>query len=172
MTFGDLINFYCEDIEEKYGIPYYTTYDFFKNRKVPYAFVKIYQEYFRTPWFFEILDELHLKNYHIGSEKNYNLQENEFVAMDDSFLNIGIECGDVFGVSRGEYTSHFQAIKFNGYVMPVYVISSNRKETVIEFGNKDFDCIVLPTNRIKFLGSIEYYRDADSFNYKEVVLDY
>ena len=56
--------------------------------------------------------------------------------------------------------------------MPAYIISSNKKETVIEFDHEDFEPVVLPTNRIKFLGSIEYYRDADSFNYKEVVLCY
>lgn len=69
MSFGNLINFYCEDIEEKHGIPYDVTYDFFKSRKMPYAFVKVYQEYFRTPWFSKLLDEFQLKSYHIGAEK-------------------------------------------------------------------------------------------------------
>lgn len=172
MSFGNLINFYCEDIEEKHGIPYDVTYDFFKGRKVPYAFVKIYQEYFSTPWFSKLLDEFQLKSYHIGAEKGDNLQENEYIAMDDSFLDVGIESGDIFAVSPGEYTSYFQAIEFNGYVMPAYIISSDKKETVIEFDHEDFEPVVLPTNRIKFLGSIECYREADSFNYKEVVLCY
>lgn len=92
--------------------------------------------------------------------------------MDDSFLDVGIESGDVFAVSPGEYTSYFQAIEFNDYVMPAYIISSDKKETVIEFDHEDFEPVVLPTNRIKFLGLIEYYRDADTFNYKEVVLCY
>lgn len=170
--FRRLREFQCKDIEDKHGIPCEITDEFFDGRMVPYAFVKIYQEYFRTPSIYELIDDSEVSSYWHGKSKIKGLQENEFIAMDDSFLDIGIESGDVFAVSPGEYTSYFQAIEFNGYVMPVYIIYSDKKETVIEFDHEDFDGIVLPTNRIKFLGSIEYYRDADSFHYNEVVLDY
>lgn len=170
--FRRLRDFQCKDIEDKYGIPCEITDEFFDGRMVPYAFVKIYQEYFSTPSLYELLDDSEIVSYWLRKDKINGLQENEFIAMDDSFLDVGIENGDVFRVSLGENTSYFQAIEFNGYVMPAYIISSDKKETVIEFDHEDFEPVVLPTNRIKFLGSIEYYRDADSFNYKEVVLCY
>ena len=165
MLFSPLLDYFSKDIEEKFSIPSDVTRLFLETGtdRLPFAFIRIYQQYFNLPSFREILDEDELEDYLLDEDRTpTTLHEYEYMIRDESFLDEGFEKGALIEIEPDwDDLDGFKALEFNEEILFAKVTQLPTGDISLEFANDYFGEITLPEsaiNHIRVLGEvINYY---------------
>lgn len=170
--FNPLKQFTCKDIENTFGIPKELTALFLdcESPILPYAIIKVYQKYFRTPSFNELLDEDELAEYLLDEDMKFlPLRENEIRMRDNSMYDLLIEKGDIIRYSDcdNEETGLY-VVELDGNTFVAYILDQRNGEFKFGFRHDDFESITLKSDKIKVLGYAEFYRKPGEASYRKI----